>query len=599
MHFEKLEDRQVLAADDLAVSITGLRDGQEPGSNATDKGQFLVQLKDPQGAPSIIPVGSTTKGSLTFKYSTAGITATQGSDFGAPSGTLTIPEGSSTGVINIDVIDNAVVEAVESLSVTLTSIEDNGTPIAALVGPNQAGRIIMIAPTKSATINIIDNDAATFTVSAVTVNENVGNAPVTLSLNNAIDIPITIDVTFVDQTATGGGIDYVSTKQSFTFNALDSAPKTILVPIINDNLPEPTELFYVRAFSSTSLGGRNVTFGSGGVAIQDGDPPRLEIESVKVGSSGWLPAFNNFIDPTGPSGQQGYAIPTGAAQDDTLPWLNIDRIYVKFSMDLDLSTVTGNNIVLNSANASPGVNAALLSFNQFSRILTIPLLGPIKNDRLRLEIKDTVKSTTGEFLDGEFNNNVQSFNSGDGTPGASFQFRFNVLPGDATHSTITDFLATPQPITDLVDLTTAYASFNTTAGSTAVGPNGSAYSIFRDVNGSGGVDLNDISGIFSRNGQLLPGAPLPGGLPSILGGSTGTDENENEKEPWVTDAASVSVETSRSNDVIVDDIDSYNSLRVDAVFGSLDTESNGPDEFSLSLDASNERLIYPFDDLTA
>ena len=45
--------------DGLFVSIRKDRDGKEPGINAADEGQFIVELTDALGNPAILPVGST------------------------------------------------------------------------------------------------------------------------------------------------------------------------------------------------------------------------------------------------------------------------------------------------------------------------------------------------------------------------------------------------------------------------------------------------------------------------------------------------------------------------------------------------------------
>src|SRR5258706_8855513 len=50
-------------------------------------------------------------------YSVGG-TATAGSDYTAPSGTVTIPAGSTTATITIPVTDDALVEATETATIT-------------------------------------------------------------------------------------------------------------------------------------------------------------------------------------------------------------------------------------------------------------------------------------------------------------------------------------------------------------------------------------------------------------------------------------------------------------------------------------------------
>ncbi len=574
--------------DSLFLNITKVRDGSEPGIDAADEGQFVVQLVDALGNPAVVPLNSTTaKQGIQVFYSVTGGTASNPGDYNAPTGVLSIKEGNSSGLISIDVTDDQLVESTESVEITLTGIQDAGGAITALPG---TGEKIAVGAGKSS-LDIKDDDVAKFTINDATVNENAGTVTLTVSLDNELDIASTVDIKFTDFNATGGGVDYDSTAKSVAFGANDKAPKSFTVAITPDLLVEGPEVFFSTLSSATLFGGRSVTFGVGSVLILDSSLPVLQIQEVKVGSTTWTPAFQNVVDPTGPVGRKGYAIPAGAAQDDTLPWFGIDRLYVKVTEDLDLTTLNASNIILQGVNGTPSINFASPDFgyNAASKILTLPLNGTIQNDRLRLTIKDGVKSAAGAILDGEWNNNIQTGNSGNGTAGTTFEYRFNVLPGDATHSTVTALPVTPGTVvTDNLDLSAVFASVFTATN---------AATIFRDVNGSGVVDNLDLSAIFSVIFTTLPGS-LPGTLSSR--GSNGT--------PLVGGLGSTSSKTVPVSDTVEEKdaglkVDESSLLKnsfvssVDAVFGAPKVDQDESIEGSkLSLNLFDEVLTELEDD---
>jgi hypothetical protein len=244
--------------------------------------------------------------------------------------------------------------------------------------------------------------------------------------------------------------------------------------------------------------------------------------------------------------------------------------------------VTTSNIVLHGVNGTPAIDSANLSYDAATNILTIPLLGSIQNDRLRLEIKDTLKSTAGAFLDGDWINNVQAFNSGDGVGGTSFQFRFNVLPGDATHSTVTDLLASPAPATDINDVSAVFGSLFTLAGNPG-------YSIFKDVNGSASIDINDVSAIFGKLFTTLP-ASLPGDLSAPLVASRLTTAADSS----VTDIATLAAPT--AYDLMPPEGGTF-AENVDAVFDAPSVNLSENEEADLDSDLIDNLFSDPFEDI--
>jgi len=148
----------------------------------------------------------------------------------------------ATHTFNVPTTADPKVEDDETFLVTVTSLPPYWD------GNNATG---------TGTIN--NDDTATFSINDMTVDEGAGTLDFTVSLDNAVDIPVVIDVNFTDGTATGGGTDYTSTPLAAAFGPNDTADKTVSVPINDDGISgEIDETFTADLSTATALGGRTV-----------------------------------------------------------------------------------------------------------------------------------------------------------------------------------------------------------------------------------------------------------------------------------------------------------------------------------------------------
>src|SRR5436190_288418 len=148
--------------DSATVSVTGTTNGDE------------------SGAVSVVFTVTQTAASSTdtvLTYSVGG-TATAGSDYTAPSGTVTIPAGSTSATITISVTDDALVEATET--VTITGLTKT------------AGDTDITVSGSSASLNLFDNDTATFSIDDAIADEGAGTITFHVTLSNPIDTNATI-----------------------------------------------------------------------------------------------------------------------------------------------------------------------------------------------------------------------------------------------------------------------------------------------------------------------------------------------------------------------------------------------------------------------
>ncbi|MFO7901458.1 MAG: BREX-3 system P-loop-containing protein BrxF, partial [Pirellulaceae bacterium] len=181
-----------------------------------------------------------------------------------------------------------------------------------------------------------------------------------------------------------------------------------------------------------------------------------------------------------------YQIPTDKDQLDTLPWSGLSDMRLAFREDVE---VAGGDLMLVGTDAGE-VTATGFDYETETRTATWTFPA-FETDKFLLALSDTVTATgSGLPLDGDYTDGDGQSVSGDGTPGGDFQFRFNVLPGDATNSG--NVVAG-----DVSMLASAFGSF--------AGGSDGRYSPFVDFDGSGNVVAGDVSILASHFGRFLPG----------------------------------------------------------------------------------------------
>ncbi len=444
-------------------------------------------------------------------------------------GTITIPAGESDGYLDVNVVDDTLAESAEQVTVTIVDSISNPAGNADIdvdVANDEAvvtiaasdGLKVAITGTSNATE---DDSNGTFVFSLLdatgaAVALEAGDTPGDAGIEIFFEIVLTDPITGEEITTADVGSD-------FQFNdsvivGVGSSSEILTVDVNEDLLIEGDELISIRITgiqfvqgatpANELLDGEAICFDEtiATTTIIDNDTS-FAVTNVRVASTEFAPAFSNLIDPTGPVGFQGYSIPTGAGQDDTLPWVNLDTILVTFSEDVDVSTLNLSNFELQGLNDTPDITG--LTYDAGSRTVRLELDSVIGSDRVRLEIVDGLASESGSRLNGEFTNGVSGFNTGDNVVGGDFNFDFNVLPGDSTRSA--------DPNTARTTVGDASLVFGSLVGLPfGVNTSNLAFDIYSDVDGSGVVNVGDASAIFG----LLVGQPFGFGLPSGGGSSS-------------------------------------------------------------------------------
>ncbi len=182
--------------DTATVTIANTSNGAEAGPTA---GVFTLTQSKASATNTVIA------------YTVAG-TATSGTDYTALSGTVTILAGATTATISITVIDDAVLDAGETVIVTLSSITSGlatlGTPL-------------------NATNTITDNDTASFTIAKAVSAASV-SVPTTLTYTITVQNTGSVALNspaITDTLAQGSALTLTSGP---TLTSGDSAPLNVL-----------------------------------------------------------------------------------------------------------------------------------------------------------------------------------------------------------------------------------------------------------------------------------------------------------------------------------------------------------------------------------
>ncbi len=253
----RANDGEAVSATAVPVSVS-VADLPTVTVTATDAS--ASESGDP-GQIAIARTGSTDK-ALTVTYAVAG-TATNGSDYGALNGSITIPVGASSVTVNITPVEDSAVEGNETVVLNLT-------PTAGY----------QVGAANSATVNIADNELLP-TVILIPGNSNASESGMSGGVNvfrTDVAQPLTVNYT-LGGTATNGS-DYEALTGSVTIPA---GSYFAAIPIIpkDDAEFEGEETVIV----SLAAGSYNAFPGSHTVTIADNDKPTVTLSATDASAT--------------------------------------------------------------------------------------------------------------------------------------------------------------------------------------------------------------------------------------------------------------------------------------------------------------------------
>ena len=238
------------------IGILATDSGAAENATPSNPGQFTLVLSETNNTGS----------SFTVPYSVTG-TAESGNDFTALPGIVTVPAGADSVTIDLDILDDQILEAAETVVVTLTN---SGSGLYGVDGANA-----------SATVTIADDDVVTGARVSITASDagavesplDTGEFRVSLDKVNDTGGPITITYTVdtgVANAATPGS-DYAALGGSVVIPAGNSSATIAIVPV-DDGLIEPAEQVVVTlAGASEPFVTVNAAADTAAVQVSDDD----------------------------------------------------------------------------------------------------------------------------------------------------------------------------------------------------------------------------------------------------------------------------------------------------------------------------------------
>ena len=211
---------------------------------------------------------------VTVNYQTADTTATgaancttAGSDYVSQAGTLTFTPDQTTKTIVVPVCGDALDEANETFTVTLSSPSATATLGATTTG---TGTITDDDPTPSVSVaNTSVTEGNSGSAPACASVPATGCEVFTVTLSAASGQSVTVDYTTQAGTATAPG-DYTTKSGTLTF-APGVTIQTVVVPVVGDTLAEPDETFTV-VLSNPVNATLGTATGTGTITDDDANP---------------------------------------------------------------------------------------------------------------------------------------------------------------------------------------------------------------------------------------------------------------------------------------------------------------------------------------
>ncbi|WP_211235806.1 putative Ig domain-containing protein [Psychromonas aquimarina] len=325
----------------VIVDISSLSVGSEGTTN-----QQIITINDAQSAPTVTlttgnssvaenagtstitaTLSSATYADVTVNLGYTGTAASGGTDYNTPSSSIIIPAGSTSAsaVTGITAVDDVVLEGDESIIIDITSVS----------GGSAAENAVQ---QKTITISDDERIAASLSVSSSSINEDAGQATVTVTLDKVAVETVTVDLGF---SGTAGSFDYSTTAESISIDA-GQTQGTISVTSLADQIVEADETIIV-----------DISSVSGSSADENG----VQQQTITIVS-----APTPMITSAAYDASTGYLVVSG---------VNFEaRAGAENDVDISLLTLTGKGDAADSYRLSSTTDVELDSTTQFTVLLS-------------------------------------------------------------------------------------------------------------------------------------------------------------------------------------------------------------------------------------
>jgi len=297
-----IDDAEIEPTETFYVNLQSLTTGGQNVTNPVfqgtgtilDNDQSTIAISSPtvnEAAGTVaftVTLTGDVKEEISFDYATSNGTAIVNSDYFATTGTLYFGgANASSQDIVVSIINNNVVEPDETFNMVLSSLATNGQDV---IFENDEATLTGVC-------TIEDDDVATLSINDRTVNESTGTVTFSVTLNQNVQNAFTVDYQTNDDTAVAPDDYTAKSLTTLNFGATNSNTQSIVVTIINDDVVEASEQFYVDLLNLTT-NGQAVSYAKqqGVGTITDNDAALVSINSPTAVTEGATITFTVTVD---------------------------------------------------------------------------------------------------------------------------------------------------------------------------------------------------------------------------------------------------------------------------------------------------------------
>jgi Ca2+-binding RTX toxin-like protein len=456
---------------------------------------------------------------VSVNYNNSNLTAANGSDYLAQTGTLTFAPGQTTQTVLIPLLDNATAEAAEYLTLNLF-----GAVNATVVRPSGWG-------------SVVDNDAPSGTpvvrVGDAVVDEAAGTITFSVTLDRPSTGAVKVNVATVDGTAIAGA-DYVASGTHTLSFAAGEVSKTFTVDLIDDSGAEGAQFFDLAL--SNAVGATLLPHPHGRATIGANDAPAVAVPLITV-SDAMVGENDGYLS---------FVVSLNAPSTQAV-------------------SVSYNNSNLTAANGSDYLaQTGTLTFTpgQTTQVVQIPVLDNVTDEANEYLTLNLFGAVNGTIVRQSGWGSITDNDGGSGTPVA----RVGDVVVDESAGTVTFEVTLDRPSIGTVTVNVATANGTATAGADYVAQTAHPITFLAgEVSRTVTVDLiNDASAESAQYFDLvLSGASGATLLPEAHGRAT----------IGANDAATVAVPRITVSDAVAGESDGYLTFVVSLSAPSTQTVS--------------------------
>ncbi|WP_163336836.1 PilC/PilY family type IV pilus protein [Desulfopila sp. IMCC35008] len=258
----------VLVVAEVSLADVNVVANDPVASEPSADGQFTVTTTSPV-------VGDTT---VTYSVDTGSGHAIEGTDYQWLSGSVLIPDGSSSATIDVNVLDDTRVEGDQTVTVRLTGASPSAGAIS----------------TTPATVTIESDDIARLTISDVSRGEDSSTLSFTIT-SDKIVVGVPVEVNFAtNPVSADAGLDFVSNSGVATI--LNGTSADVVVSLQSDDIVEADETFELKLTSASS--NALIDDDTGVATIIDADVAAISVNDVSINESDGQVSFSIASDKT-------------------------------------------------------------------------------------------------------------------------------------------------------------------------------------------------------------------------------------------------------------------------------------------------------------